>query len=381
MNFDKFKKRFAPAKKKDLVIYFSSTNKQTPELEEALRVYGIGLEYHTATPKDTIAIIEDWVLTSSRLWFIVDGTSYSSSDIEEFAMILRGRYPAVLLGDNNSLDASWSAEEQGYAAYFINNVDLSRLTKTILKGFGYVRSRTSMTIAICNTTPDINLSYYAFRDLKKKKTLKSYSTLFINCDLANIYYDADLGVRANKQALQHITRDGEELDSLSSRKLINAFDEHFDYISFNLLMDDIYMSDSDALVKGIDNFIDSVSDIYGFIFINVPYYLLTSSAGMNLLDNSDIRVLLTNGQIESIYNLNFLRNKISFKQESNGKGKDKLFCLRQPLHHAGLRITDNDIHSKLGVKVDFSTTMGREESFFSRFKKDNTINIIDSIFR
>lgn len=171
MNFDKFKKRFSPAKKKDLVIYFSSTNKQTSELEEALRVYGIGLEYHTATPKDTITIIEDWVSTSSRLWFIVDGTSYSSSDIEEFAMILRGRYPAVLLGDNNSLDASWNAEEQGYAAYFINNVDLPRLTKTILKGFGYVRSRTSMTIAICNTTPDINLSYYAFRDLKRIKRL------------------------------------------------------------------------------------------------------------------------------------------------------------------------------------------------------------------
>lgn len=145
--------------------------------------------------------------------------------------------------------------------------------------------------------------------------------MFINCDLANIYYDADLGVRANKQALQHITRDGEELDSLSSRKLINAFDEHFDYISFNLLMDDISMSDSDALVKGIDNFIDSVSDIYGFIFINVPYYLMTSSAGMNLLDNSDIRVLLTNGQIESIYNLNFYVTKYLLSKKAMVKVK------------------------------------------------------------
>lgn len=381
MSFDKFKKRFSPVKKKDLVIYFSANNVKNVDLEEALQVYGIGVEYNATGPKDMMNIIEDSIAESARLWFIIDGTSYSESHIEEFSMILRGRYPAILIGDDNSLDASWRAEEQGYTAYFINNGELSRLTKTILKGFGYARSRASMTIAMCNTTPDINLSYHAFNDLKNNNTLKSYSTLFINCDMTNIYYDADLGVRANPQAILHITREGEELDSLSSKKFINTFDDHFDYISFNLLMDDINMSDVDSLVKGIDNFIDSVSDVYGFIIINVPYYLLSSAAGMNLLDNADIRVLLTNGHIESIYNLNFVRNKIAFKQESSGKGKDKLFCLRPPLQNAGLRITDQDIQSKLGMKVDYSCSLGKVDTLFSKMKKDNTKNIIDEIFR
>ncbi|NDJ59227.1 hypothetical protein GWD52_20015 [Enterobacteriaceae bacterium 4M9] len=381
MNFDKVKKRFAPAKKKDQVLFLSANKKRVNVLEEALRVYGIGLEYHASTPEDIMDIVEDYGSTPTRLWFVIDGPSYSDSDVEEFSMILRGRYPSVLLGTDNSLDASWHAEELGYTAYFIDNGDLSRLTRIILKGFGYVRSRTSMIIAVCNTSPDINLSYRTFSDLKKNEILKSYSTLFINCDLANIYYDAELGVRANKQAIQHITRDGEELDSLSSRKLINTFDDHFDYISFNLLIDDISMNDTDSLIKGIDNFIDSVSDIYGIIFINVPYYLMTSSAGVALLDNSDIRVLLTNGQIESIYNLNFMKDKIAFKQESSGKSKDKLFCLRQPLVQAGLRITDKDIYSKLGVKVDYSITLDKAESFFDKFKKNNNSNIIDAIFR
>lgn len=381
MDFNKFKKRFTPAKKKDLVLSYSACNRKNQDLEEALHVYGIGLEYHNTTPKDMIAVIENSVSVSARLWFIIDGTSYSDIDIEEFAMILRGRYPAVLIGNDNSLDASWVAEEKGYTAYFTDNGDLSRLTKIILKGFGYVRSRASMIIAMCNTTPDINLSYYAFKDLKTNTTLKSYSTLFINCDFANIYYDAELGVRANKQALQHITRDGEELDSISSRKLINTFDEHFDYISFNLLMDDVTLNDTDSLVKGIDNFIDSISDIYGFIFVNIPYYLMTSASGINILDNSDIRVLLTNGQIESIYNLNFISDKISFKQKNSGKHRDKLFCLRQHVQQKGFRITDQDINNKLGIKVDYSTIMGKEETFLSKFKKSKTKNIIDAIFR
>ncbi|NUU69110.1 hypothetical protein HQN64_23880 [Enterobacteriaceae bacterium BIT-l23] len=378
MNLDKLKKRFGTARKRDLVIIMGNPGQQFSKVAEALHIYGIGVEYHQSAPADIIAIIESNI--SNRLWFIIEGSAYNDSAVAEFSMILRGRYPAVLTGSSNSLDASWKAEEQGYAAYFTEGGDVTRLTKVLLKGFGYIRTRASMIISLCNTTPDVNLSYHVFNNLKDSALLKSYSTLLINCDLANIYYDAELGVRANPQAVQHITRDGEELDAPSSHKLINKFNDHFDYISFNLLMDDIDVASTDSLVKGIDTFIDSVSGIYGFIFINLPYYLITSHSGLDLLANSDIRVLLTNSQIESIYNLNYLQERISFKKDNDGKSRDKLFCLRTPQQYSGLRITDGDIQSKLAMKVDFSGHLGGNHRFIPWLKKSNA-NLIDEIFR
>lgn len=376
MYFDKLKKRFDSNRKKDFVYILSTDEGKFSNIIEALSIYGIEAEVNLLTPSTVLETISS--NNSAKTSFIVDGSEYSDSDVEEIAMLLRGRFPSVLVGDENTIDAVWRATELGYTDYSFYQAENNRLVTLVLKSFGYIRSRASMIIGICNTTPDINLSYRFFDDLKKNKMMQSYSTLFINCDVANIYYDASLGIRANPQLVEHITKDSDELDSVSSRKLISTFDDHFDYASFNLMTDEAKAKDSELLIKGIDNFVDSVSDIYGFIFINIPYYLLTSENSIKMLSNSDIRVLLTNAQIESIYNVNFLKKRILFKAAN--KNKDRLICIRQPLTFSAFRITDGEIKSKLGISVDYSTNLmeGKKGIFGWRNKSDD--NVIDHVF-
>ncbi|TQI78171.1 hypothetical protein FHU10_1833 [Serratia fonticola] len=379
MYLNKLKKRFDSPKKRDRVYIFSSNKEKFSTVVEAFTVYGISTEVSLVTPAEALDIINE--KSSGKTWFLVDSASYKETDIAEFAMMLRGRFQSVLVGEVNSLDAAWHAKELGYSEYFLAQADTRHLINSVLKGGGYIRSRTSRIIGLCNTSADINISYRVFEDLKKSQLMRSYSALFINCDIANIYYDAALGVRANSQIIEHITKDNDELDSVSSRKLISAFDEHFDYVSFNLAMENIKIKDTEQLIKGIDSFIDSVSDIYGFIFINVPYYMLTSPSGVNLLNNSDVRVLFTNGQIESIYNLNFLKSQIAFKKAENSKNTDKLICIRDPNEFSVFRITDLEIKSKLGIKVDYSTSLQKRKSIFDGLKKSVSDNVIDIIFR
>ncbi|MFP2428854.1 hypothetical protein [Enterobacter ludwigii] len=379
MYLKKLKKRFDVAKKRDLVFIFSKHTDKFDALIEAFTVYGINAEITFPGPTDALKIINEQ--SSPKTWFLIDGTCYTEEDINEFSMMLRGRFQSVLLGESNTLDAVWEAKEKGYSDYFLLAADTRHLINTVLKGGGYIRSRTSRIIGVCNTTPDVSISYRAFDDLKNSQLMRAYSSLFINCDIANIYYDAVLGVRANQQIIEHITKDNGELDSVSSRKLISKFDEHFDYVSFNLLMNNTRDIDFELFIKGIDDFIDSVSDVYGFIFINIPYYMLSSSHGGDLLNNSDVRVLLTNGQIESIYNLNYLKGRIGFKKDDNSKKNDKLICIRESNEFSAFQITDNEINSKLGVKVDYSTTSGKKIKALNIFKKNTSDNIIDIIFR
>ncbi|MCE3116613.1 hypothetical protein LXD80_12495 [Enterobacter sp. ASE] len=379
MYFEQLKKRFDVAKKKDQVYIFSKHEDNFKKVVEAFTVYGINTEITYVTPTDALKIINEQ--TSTKTWFLIDSTCYKKEEINQFAMMLRGRFQSMLLGEVNTLDALWSAKEQGYSEYFILHADSAHLINAVLKGAGYIRSRTSRIIGICNTTPDISISYKTFHDLKNSQLMRAYSSLYINCDIANIYYDSVLGVRANQQIISHITRDNEELDAISSRKLISKFDDHFDYVSFNLVMHDSEVKDFEEIIKGIDVFIDSVSDVYGFIFINIPYYLLSSVNGVNMINNSDVRVLLTNGQIESVYNLNFLKNQIGFKKDGNSKTSDKLICIRGVDDFSAFRITDAEIKSKLGIKIDYSTKLSQKRSFLGAFTKKASDNIIDIIFR
>lgn len=379
MYLEKLKKRFEAAKKRDLVFIFSKYTEKFVPLVEAFTVYGINTEIHYPEPTEGLKIINEQ--TSSKTWFLIDKTCYKEEDINEFSMMLRGRFQSILMGDSNTLDAVWEAKELGYSEYFLLDGDSRHLINTVLKGGGYIRSRTSRIIGVCNTTPDVSISYRAFNDLRNSQLMRAYSSLFINCDIANIYYDAVLGVRANQQIIEHVTKDNEVLDSVSSRKLISKFDDHFDYASFNLVMNDAKDIDFERLIKGIDDFIDSVSDVYGFIFINLPYYMLSSSHGSDLLNNSDVRVLLTNGQIESIYNLNYLKNRIGFKKDDNSKNNDKLICIRESNEFSAFQITDSEIKSKLGVDVDYSTKSGKKKTPLKLLKKNTADNIIDIIFR
>ncbi|MGN8010291.1 hypothetical protein [Enterobacter sp. 22325] len=379
MYLDKLKKRFDVAKKKDLVFIFSNHSDKFDALIEAFTVYGINAETNFPRPAEALKIINEQY--SPKTWFVIDGTCYSPEDINEFSMILRGRFQSVLLGESNTLDAVWEAKEQGYSEYFPLETDSRHLINTVLKGGGYIRSRNARVIGVCNTTPDVSISYRVFDDLRNSQLMRAYSTLFINCDIANIYYDAVLGVRANQQIIEHITKDNGEFDSVSSRKLISKFDEHFDYVSFNLVMDNSKDINFESFIKGIDDFIDSISDVYGFIFINLPYYMLSSLHGSDLLNNSDVRVLLTNGQIESIYNLNYLKNRIGFKKDDNSKNNDKLICIREVSEFSAFQITDSEIKSKLSVKIDYSTKSGKKINTFNIFKKNTSDNVIDIIFR
>lgn len=377
MKFESIKHRFIQKKKRDVVVVLTS-EKKNEELTESLNIHSVDVEYIHIKSNKLNEYIEGNINT--RLCFIIDELSYEASELNNISMLLRGKFDSILLGVSNTLDASWKAEELGFSFYHVRCTEYSRLVKYILKSFGHIRSRTSMVISLCNVSPDIRLSYRAFSELRKSDILKTYSVLFVDLDISNIYYDADLGVKVNSALMSYIMEDGVEFDGVSSTKLIYSIDERFDYVSFNLLVDDIdniNRVDIHEVLDRVNVLIDSVSDKYGFIFVNVPYYLLCFNETISILNASDNRTILTDHKIESVYNINYIQNKIKFKSK-DFKNKDKLICFHDA-EHTTQRITNSDIEKRLGLNVDCSVLLKPRTSVFSVFNKKDD-DLVKAIF-
>lgn len=383
MFLDKIKRKNDVEKKREKVFFLTKNPDDFSSVDESLSLYG--LDVNAAFIKAAELLDKLNSMPSSKSYFIIDGKDYGESEIAEIAMILRGRYPAILIGTEDSVAAMCVARDIGYNNYFTRNNEPRYLVSEIVKYFGYTRSRTSLIIGICNTSPDAALGYKVFDDLRTSEIMKGYSALFLNCDVANIYYDAALGVKANRKAAELALSQETEVDTASSIKLMTRISERFDYLSFNVLAEGIKMTNADFLVKRIEAVLDSVANSYGFIFINFPYYLMMFPTAIKMLKDSDVRVILTNGSIESIYNLNHIKNEIHFKHDKGSKKRDKLVSIRINQSINGLdanNITDSEILSKLSLNVDYSTTKSPQKKIMEYFKKKKeTENIIDIIIR
>jgi len=380
MFIERLKRKNEAKKKRAKVVFLTKSESDFLAITDSLSLYDIDTAMKSIPVAEFLEYINN--LSAGKCYFIVDSKSYSDVDISEIAMMLRGRYPSMLIGSEDSIHASWEAREKGFSNYFIRSSEARLLVLGIVEHFGYVRSRTSLIIGLCNTSPDIDINYRVFHDLRNSDMMKGYSTLFVNCDIANIFFDAALGVRANKNTVDHVLGYENELDTSSSLKLVTKIKGQFDYVSFNVMNEETHIENLDLFLKGIEQFVESLANSYGFIFINIPYYLLTLSNGIDLLNGSDIRVLMTNGQLESVYNLSYLKDKISFKQDKNEKRRDKLVSVRKQTDRLSVAITDEEIYSKLGVKVDFNSNTKFFSGILAAFnKKKEGKNIIDSIFR
>jgi len=380
MFIERLKRKNEAKKKRTRVVFLTKSESDFLAITDSLSLYDIDTTMKHIPISELLEYINS--LATIKCYFIVDSQSYSDVDIAEIAMMLRGRYPSMLIGSEDSIQASWQAREKGFGNYFIRSSEARLLVLGIVEHFGYVRSRTSLIIGLCNTSPDIDINYRVFHDLRNSEMMKGYSTLFVNCDIANIFFDAALGIRANKNTVDHVLGYENELDTSSSLKLVTKIKDQFDYVSFNVMNEETQIENLDLFLKGIEQFVESLANSYGFIFINIPYYLLTLSNGISLLNESDIRVLMTNGQLESIYNLNYLKDKIAFKQDKNEKRRDKLVSVRKPTDKLSIAITDEEIHAKLGVKVDFNSNINMLSGMLAAFnKKKEGKNIIDNIFR
>ncbi|HIE0610666.1 TPA: hypothetical protein ACX369_002501 [Serratia marcescens] len=380
MFIEKLKRKNEAKKKKASVIVLTKTETDFLSLSEPLSLYDVDTMIKHIPAGDLLEFINN-ALTGKN-YFVLDAQSYSETEIADIAMMLRGRYPSMLIGNEDSIQATWHARELGFSSYFTRTSEIRLLLLGIVEHFGYVRSRTSLVIGLCNTSPDIDINYRVFHDLCNSEMMKGYSMLFVNCDIANIFFDAALGVKANKNTVEHVLGYENELDTTSSLKLVMKIKDHFDYVSFNIANDEAHVDNVDAFLNGVEKFIESLANSYGFIFINIPYYFLTLHGGINLLNESDIRVLMTNGQIESIYNLNYLKNRIGFKQDKGEKRRDKLISIRKQAGKLATEITDKEIHTKLGIKVDFNNNANLLGGLLTAFnRKKESKNIIDSIFR
>lgn len=380
MFIEKLKKKNEAKKKKARVIILTKNESNFLAISEPLALYDIETVFKFIPIIEMMEFINNSL--AGRNYFLLDSQSYNAFEIAEIAMMLRGRYSSMLIGDEDSIQATWQAKEMGFESYFTHSSETRLVLLAIVEYFGYARSRTSLVIGLCNTSPDIDINYRVFHDLCNSEMMKGYSMLFVNCDIANIFFDAALGVKANKKTVDHVLGHENELDTSSSLKLVMKIKDHFDYVSFNIANEEANVDNVDAFLNGVEKFIESLANSYGFIFINIPYYFLTHTSGINILNESDIRVLMTNGQIESIYNLNFLKNKIGFKHDKGGKKRDKLISIKKQTSKAAAEITDKEIALKLGIEVDFTsdvTTFGGLLNLFKR-KKENK-NIIDIIFR
>lgn len=383
MFLDKIKRKNESEKKRERVFFLTKKPEDFSAIDESLSLYGLEVINNHIKTNELLDKLNS--MPASKSYFIIDGEDYQESEIAEIAMILRGRYPAILIGTEDSVAAIFIAREGGFTNYFVRSSEPRYLVSEIVKYFGYTRSRTSLIIGICNTSPDAALGYKVFEDLRTSEIMKGYSALFINCDINNIFYDAALGVKANRKATELALSQDTEVDTSSSIKLMTHISEQFDYLSFNVLAEGIKMSNSEYLIKRIEAVLDSVGNSYGFIFINLPYYLMMFPTAMKMLKSSDVRLLLTNGSIESVYNVNHIRNEINFKNDIASKKRDKLVAIRINEPFNGLNannITDGEILNKLGLTVDHSTTKSPKKkilSFFQNIKSNE--NIIDIIIR
>lgn len=383
MFLDKMKRKTDSEKKRERVFFLTKTPDDFSHAEESLSLYGLDVISIAIKSGDLLDKLNS--MPASKIYFIVDGQDYNEDEVAEIAMILRGRYPSILIGTEDSISAVCVARDSGFTNYFVRSNEARYLVSEIVKYFGYTRSRTSLTIGICNTSPDAALAYRVFNDLRTSEIMKGYSALFLNCDVTNIYYDAALGVKANRKATELALSQETEVDTASSIKLMSNISDRFDYLSFNILTEGVRMNDSNYLVARIEAILDSVGNSYGFIFINLPYYLMMYPVALKMFKDSDVRVLLTNGSIESVYNVNHIKREVSFKSDKGSKRRDKLVAIRMHESAKGLdanNITDSEIMNKLAVTVDYSTTKGPKEKAMSLFKKKKeTENIIDIIIR
>lgn len=379
MFIDKLKRK-AGTKKREQVIILTRRPEAFNELIEILSLYTLDCSavYHSIS--EITAIADTGI--KGQIFFIVDASAYSENDTVEISMTTRGRFQSMLIGEDDSIQAACIAKESGFASYFTLASEVRFIAVQIVSYFGHTRSRTSLVVGVCNTSADVEISYRVFHDLHDSRMMGSYSTLFVNCDIANVYFDAVLGVKANKQALESIMNIENEIDTRLALKLVSKIDSNFDYISFNAISEDHRANNIDAIFAGLERYIDAVANNYGFIFINIPYYALTLSNGIQLLNSSDVRLLLTDGKIESIYNIHVLKERIGFKQTKSDKKRDKLFSIRRQNETNKFTITDAEINAKLGVKVDGSTLLGNKSGFLSRFRNnDNSDNIIQQVLR
>lgn len=383
MFLEKIKRKNESEKKREKVFFLTKSPEDFSGIDESLSLYGLEVINNYIKANELLDKLNS--MPASKSYFIIDAEDYSENEIAEIAMILRGRYPAILIGTEDSVAAICVAREGGFTNYFVRSSEPRYLVSEIVKYFGYTRSRTSLIIGICNTSPDAALGYKVFEDLRTSEIMKGYSALFLNCDINNIFYDAALGVKANRKATELALSQDTEVDTSSSIKLMTHISDQFDYLSFNVLAEGIKMSNSEYLIKRIEAVLDSVGNSYGFIFINLPYYLMMFPTAMKMLKNSDVRLLLTNGSIESVYNVNHIRNEISFKNDIAVKKRDKLVAIRISESSNGLdanNITDGEILNKLGLAVDYSTTKSPKKKVISFFRnKKSTENIIDIIIR
>jgi hypothetical protein len=380
---DKIKRKSDGVKKREKVYFLTKTPSDFTRITESLSLYGVEVINNYLNVGELLDTVND--IPGSKTYFVIDGAAYSESETIEIAKILRGRYPAMLIGFEDSIGAVCTARDNGFSNYFVRNNEIKYLISEIVKYFGYERSRTSLVVGLCNTSPDAEVSYRTFNDLLSSKTMKGYSALFINCDISNIYYDATLGVKANEKATALALNIDSEIDTESSLKLISHIREQLDYLSFNVMADNVKMNDANYLLQRISNIVDSVSNAYGFIFLNLPYYLIAFPVALSMLKNSDIRVLMTNGRIESVYNINYLKNSISFKNERESKKRDKLISIRPTNTSKVLsvnNITDSEIVQKLQIEIDYSSGSKLPEKLASLFNKSKeSENIIDCIIR
>jgi len=380
---DKIKKKNDGLKKREKVFFLTKSPADFTQITESLSLYGVDVIVQYIGTRELLDTVNS--IPGAKTYFIIDSIAYSESDIVEIAMVLRGRYPAMLIGLEDSIGAIYTAKDNGFSNYFVRTNEAKYVISEIVKYFGYERSRTSLVVALCNTSPDAEVSYRVFNDLLDSDIMKGYSALFINCDISNIYYDARLGVKANEKATALALNIESEIDTDSSLKLNSNIRENLDYLSFNVMSDNIRMNDANYLLQRISNIVDSVSNAYGFIFINLPYYLIGFPLALNMLKDSDIRVLLTNGRIESVYNINYIKKNIAFKNNLGNKKRDKLVAIRTNTTNKMLsvnNITDSEITQKLGVEVDYSSSESYQSKITRLFNnKKQGANIIDSLIK
>jgi len=383
MFLDKIKRKNDSDKKREKVFFLTKSPQDFSHINESLSLYGLDVVNQYIKINDLLDTLNS--MPASKSYFVIDGADYDENETSEISMILRGRFPSILIGVEDSISAICIARDNGFSNYFVRDNEPRYLVSEIVKYFGYTRSRTSLTIGICNTSPDSAVGYKVFSDLRTSEIMKGYSALFLNCDIANIYYDAALGVKANRKATELALNQENEVDTASSLKLMTQISERFDYLSFNIMAEGIRMSDPNFLMKRIEAILESVGNSYGFIFINLPYYLMGFPTALNMLKDADVRVMLTNGSIESVYNVNHIKREISFKNEKGSKKRDKLVAIRINESTNGLNaynITDSEIMSKLSTVIDYSTTKSAKKKIINYFqKKTITENIIDIIIR
>ncbi|MBH2970715.1 hypothetical protein JZM41_21690 [Serratia marcescens] len=156
MFIEKLKRKNEAKKKKASVIVLTKTETDFLSLSEPLSLYDVDTMIKHIPAGDLLEFINN-ALTGKN-YFVLDAQSYSETEIADIAMMLRGRYPSMLIGNEDSIQATWQARELGFSSYFTRTSEIRLLLLGIVEHFGYVRSRTSLVIGLCNTSPDIDIN-------------------------------------------------------------------------------------------------------------------------------------------------------------------------------------------------------------------------------